>query len=165
MTTLGIEFTELYKRLIGVALSKGIPIREDSLVPRNSPYQFLSQPPQIRIHRNTQPADAWVDEKSSEARILQLIERSGYSLAELIAVAHELGHSFSQDSGIDSLYDRARAGNPITVEEKERLCSEEQLAWVKAEEVLKDINFSEWESFRNQKLKALETYKGISTIP
>jgi hypothetical protein len=156
------EIATLYKKLIKHITRNGVNIREDALVPFFSPYQYLNNSqPQIRVHRQVQPQDEWVDESSTDNRIDLLIKRSNFSLNELIGVAHEFGHSRSADKSIDPLYDKARKDGCLTSDEKSRILNEENFAWSEARKVLIDIGFTQWQAFTGQEIAALATYLAI----
>lgn len=159
-----MELKDIYKNLLTKIRSETdiVEIKREYLLPQDSKYQYRRtlqsngfKRPHILVYRKDKPGYLSTDTQFDEF----FSECTDY-LDELICMAHEFGHHFSPDHEIDSLYDKIRDnGNCATPDEKRRILEEESLAWDKAEAILKELKFSNWEAFHDSKKKGLRSYQ------
>ena len=83
---------------------------------------------------------------------------------ELIIVAHEYGHYLSdenkyRDEFYDSSIKKFHAKKNLTIEEEKSIFDEEKRAWNYAKKKLKELGFTDFDSFKTREHEALEIYK------
>ena len=82
-------------------------------------------------------------------------------------LAHEFGHFCSDPTDrLHPLYDRARKGGPLTIEEKRQIMTEEETAWDRGRSALATLGCDEWGEFERRREQCLKTYrKGLAALP
>lgn len=82
-------------------------------------------------------------------------------------LAHEFGHFLSDPTDrLHPVYERARAGQPLTPEEKGHIVAEEEKAWNLGRAALADLGCNEWGEFERLRDRGLRTYReGLAKVP
>lgn len=88
-----------------------------------------------------------------------------WSNEDLITLAHELGHAFSDAKGYNRPQEllianlKFKLGYNLTYKDKQRIFIDEKRAWAFARIFLKKTNFNNWTEFSEIKLRCLNSYR------
>lgn len=77
-------------------------------------------------------------------------------------MAHEFGHHFSNQKDIDRVYDEIHSRkNYKSINEKNKIMTEEKYAWSKAKKILFKLKFKNWRIFNSVRKDSLRSYENV----